>query len=275
MKENLGSEITSRSDYSYVETSARIALYDDLLSAPRIIDVEPNTTREFIANLSSTVYEQARQLGGGIPYTIIEQVSENFIHASFNEMVVSIFDQGNTIRFTDQGPGILDKEKVQQPGYSSATKEMKNYINGVGSGLPIVREYLDTKHGTIHIEDNLNCGAVVTISLTGNGSENSAVQYVDNIKDFIPEKSSYIPTLQNRSSNAAFPIPSLSKRALSIINLFKDEDIWGVKDISQITNIPMGSTHNELSKLEEMGIIIHVGTKRSLTEYGKQLLKAL
>ena len=43
---------------------------------------------------------------------------------------------------------------------------MKRYIRGVGSGLPIVREYLDYSHGTISIEDNLGTGAVVTISLS-------------------------------------------------------------------------------------------------------------
>ena len=42
---------------------------------------------------------------------------------------------------------------------------MKNYIRGVGSGLPIVREYLESSHGTITIEDNLGTGAVVTVSL--------------------------------------------------------------------------------------------------------------
>ena len=42
---------------------------------------------------------------------------------------------------------------------------MKHYIRGVGSGLPIVKEYLDFSHGTITIEDNLGTGAVVTISL--------------------------------------------------------------------------------------------------------------
>ena len=35
----------------------------------------------------------------------------------------------------------------------------------MGSGLPIVKEYLDFSHGTITIEDNLGTGAVVTISL--------------------------------------------------------------------------------------------------------------
>ena len=42
---------------------------------------------------------------------------------------------------------------------------MKRYIRGVGSGLPIVREYLESSHGTITIEDNMGAGSVVTISV--------------------------------------------------------------------------------------------------------------
>ena len=75
------------------------------------------------------------------------------IRDSFKEVVVSILDKGNTIRFADHGPGIPSKEKAQMPGFSSAVEPMKNYIRGVGSGLPIVREYLESSHGLslIHI----------------------------------------------------------------------------------------------------------------------------
>ena len=111
------------------------------------------------------MYEQSHGAGGTIPYTVIREVSENFIHARFKEVVVSILDKGNTIRFADHGPGIPSKEKAQMPGFSSAVEPMKNYIRGVGSGLPIVREYLESSHGTITIEDNLGTGAVVTVSL--------------------------------------------------------------------------------------------------------------
>ena len=124
-------------------------------------EIAPTTTAEFIENLASTIYTQAQQAGGSIPYTAIREVSENFIHAQFKEIVVSIFDKGNTIRFTDQGPGIPQKEKAQMPGFSSATSDMKRYIRGVGSGLPLVKEYLSFSHGRITIEDNIKCGSVV------------------------------------------------------------------------------------------------------------------
>ncbi len=158
-------------DYTFVETVGRIALYDDLLSAPRVIEIQPAATGAYIEALASSVYEQARGAGGSIPYTVIREVSENFIHAQFKGVLVTIRDQGNTIVFADHGPGIPSKEKAQMPGFSSAVEPMRNYIRGVGSGLPIVREYLESSHGTITIEDNLGTGAVVTISLGGADEE--------------------------------------------------------------------------------------------------------
>lgn len=153
-------------DFTYVDATARIALYDDLKSAPRITEIPPGETDAFIEALASAVYEQAHASGGAIPYTVIREVSENFIHAQFAEMVVTILDRGNTIRFADQGPGIPNKENAQLPGFSSAREPMKKYIRGVGSGLPIVKEYLEFSHGSITIEDNLGRGSVVTLSVS-------------------------------------------------------------------------------------------------------------
>lgn len=247
---------------SYVNSPARIAIYDDLLSSPRIIDIKPNNTKDFIGELASSIYREASEIGGSIPYTVILQVSENFIHARFTEMVVSIFDSGNTIRFTDQGPGISDKEKAQLPGYSSATQEMKQYINGVGSGLPIVKEYLETKKGDIRIEDNLGTGAVVTISLVS------------------PEVNQ-IPTPMGSPENNTITLtkdmilPSLSKRALSFLPLFKTESVWGVKDLYTTMNIPSGSMYNELKKLRDLGVVTQIGKKYTLTPLGEDLVRSL
>ncbi len=152
-------------DYSFVDTVGNIAIYDDMLSGPRVVKVQPADTASYIEALASGIYEYAREAGGSIPYTVIREVSENFIHAQFKEVLVTIRDHGNTISFADHGPGIPSKEKAQMPGFSSAVEPMRSYIRGVGSGLPIVREYLESSHGTITIEDNLGTGAVVTISL--------------------------------------------------------------------------------------------------------------
>ena len=191
-------------DYSFVDTVGRIALYDDLRSAPRVVEIKPADTAAYIEALASTVYEQSHGAGGTIPYTVIREVSENFIHARFKEVVVSILDKGNTIRFADHGPGIPSKEKAQMPGFSSAVEPMKNYIRGVGSGLPIVREYLESSHGTITIEDNLGTGAVVTVSLVR--EEDDPLDDWDET-DVLGSKGEYAPSSSYASETAAVHQP--------------------------------------------------------------------
>lgn len=256
--------VDKEADQCRVLSPARVAIYDDLLSSPRVIDIQPSETREFIGDLASTVYKEAKDEGGTIPYSIILQVTENFIHARFTEMIVSILDDGNTIRFTDQGPGIQDKESAQLPGYSSATHEMKKYIHGVGSGLPIVKEYLETKQGTIQIEDNLVTGAVITISLVH--EKENEVDHTEGLPSSHKE-----PT----PLNAEVLIPMLSKRAKEFLPLFKTQSIWGVKDLYTITNIPSGSMYNELKKLRDLGIVTQIGKKYTLTPLGESLLPLL
>lgn len=242
-------------DYSYVRTPARIALYDDMLSAPRITEIPPAPTIEFIENLASTVYNQARNAGGTVPYTVIREVTENFIHAHFKEIIVSILDGGNTIRFADQGPGIEQKDKAQLPGYSSATEPMKRYIRGVGSGLPIVKEYMEVSHGTISIEDNIKAGSVITISMKP--------------KEEAPENSKQL-------SRHQIPTPPLNQREKDFLTLFLSEGALGVTELSQLTDVPLSSTHSELTKLEQAGLVEKVaGQKRILTELGYEVARSL
>jgi len=240
-------ENSSPFDYSFVPTIARIAIYDDLKSAPRIIEIEPSNTAEYIESLTSQIYEQSRMAGGSIPYTVIREVSENLIHAQFSEIIVSIFDQGNTIRFSDQGPGINNKEKVKLPGFTSAIEPMKRYIRGVGSGLPIVQEYLEVSQGTITIDDNLKSGAVVTISLNQHKEEQQA-------------------------KPASSLIPPLNEREKQLLPFFLHEGALGVTDLVNLTGLPQSSTYSILVQLEQYGLIEKtVGQKRILTDFGYEV----
>lgn len=245
-------------DFSYVKTTARIAVYDDLRSAPRVIEIPPGPTNEYIEALASTTFDYSKRAGGSIPYTVIREVSENFIHARFAEIVVSILDEGNTIRFADQGPGISHKDQAQLPGFTSAIEPMKKYIRGVGSGLPIVKEYLDFSHGHIKIEDNLNSGAVVTISL----------------KDEPAGQTSSRATSAQRPH--AIPVPPLSRREKDFLKLFSEEGALGVTDLVHLTDSPQSSTHATLKKLEEAGLIEKTaGRKRILTDMGYEVASSL
>lgn len=157
---------------------ARIAVYDDAAAAPRVVVIEPNDIRSYLEEITATVAKLAQDQGGKIPFTVVREIVENLIHAYFIEPTISILDGGNTIRFSDQGPGIQDKDRAMQYGTTSATNEMKRYIRGVGSGLPYVHQWLEDKGGSLTIEDNIHKGAIVTVSLVkeNNPSEQALSQ---------------------------------------------------------------------------------------------------
>jgi len=231
-------------------TTARIAVYDTLAAAPRVEDLSADTLADAIEQLASRTYNIARERGGSIPYTIIREVSENLIHAGFCEVVVTILDGGATVRFADQGPGIPDKEKVFQPGFSTATAGMKQVIRGVGSGLPIVRETLTFAGGTIEIEDNLGRGTVVTLR--------AAPTETPDPDTGAPE--SRIPRLSDRQ-----------KQALSII---LELGSVGPSALSRELDIGVATAYRDLAFLEEAGLISADETgKRTLTTYGVTCLE--
>lgn len=103
-------------DYTHVHAVARIALYDDLRSAPRVTEIHPAPTAEFIESLASKIYEQAKNAGGTIPYTVIREVSENFIHARFAEATVSILDGAIPSVSPTRARAYLIRIKRRSPG---------------------------------------------------------------------------------------------------------------------------------------------------------------
>ena len=168
-------------------------------------------------------------------------MAENFIHARFNEIVVSVFDGGNTIRFCDQGPGISNKDQAIKPGFTSAIEPMKDYIRGVGSGLPLVKEYLEVSQGTITIEDNMGNGTVVTISLNQSKPE----------------------------ANIPVMVPPLTQREHDALLFFKSEGAVGNKELMEYLSIAGSSAQVVLRHLEEYGLIEKsYKKKRILTDLG-------
>ena len=147
-----------------VRYETRIAVYDDVAAAPRVVVIEPTEIRSYLEEIVQAVNRLSHEQGGQIPFMVMREIVENFIHAHFASPTITILDHGNTIRFSDRGPGIKEKELALQYGTSSATESMKHYIRGVGSGLPYAQQYMIDKGGSLTIEDNISGGTVVTIS---------------------------------------------------------------------------------------------------------------
>lgn len=248
--------------YTFVSSISTIAVYDNLRAAPRTVQIQPAPTQDYIAALASQTYLLAKELGGSIPFTVIQEVSENFIHAQFSEVVISILDKGNTIRFADQGPGIADVAKAQLPGFSSATSSMKRFIRGVGSGLPIVKEYFESEHGSVVIESNINAGAVVTISLTS--EENQDESHLRRALNISSDASNTASALQ---------IPVLTQREITFLHVFLVEGALGITEMAQYTDAAPSTVHATFQKLLDLNLIEqpHGTKKRVLTAYGTQV----
>lgn len=263
----------------HIRTRARIAVYEGMAAAPRVIEVDPAPVDEFIERLSVKVHELCRAEGTPISYTVIREVTENFIHADFAEPVVSILDSGATVRFADQGPGMSDKERVLLPGFTSARGEAKRYIRGVGSGLPIVRDYLVHSGGSLVIEDNLGAGSVVTVYAGPRAHEDRPAY--SRIESPAPGETTYAAS-QNHQPSLDMPqppdlvaCPRLSARQKHVLALVLESGLVGPSLVSKELGVGISTAYRDLALLENAGLIAADCGKRTLTPEGLAYLGSL
>ncbi len=237
------------------ELEVRLAIYDAPLAVPRVLSLRAREFREFVGRLAEQTYNHCRERGGRIPYGAIREIVENLIHAYFRGAVISILNDGNTIRISDQGPGIANKERALLPGFTTATPEMQSFIKGVGSGLPVAKEQLAFLGGELFIEDNLTHGTVVTLTLS-------------------PEASS--PTLQAPFTLERAPRPDLTPRQKKILLIIAELGSGGPSAIGKELAISHSTAYRELQLLEQMQLVRSKGHgKRTLTEEGIAFLDAV
>lgn len=267
----------------YVYVRARVAVYDAPTAAPRVVDVEPTDVSSYIEAIASTVYSLAKEQGGDLPYTVIREVAENFIHADFAEPVISVLDRGTTIRFSDCGPGIQNKEKALLPGFTTATGDMKAFIRGVGSGLPLVKDYLSYAGGSIVIDDNLDAGSVVTIS-SGQSSapspsieSRSANRGALGLSEDPARQIGSAPEASTIDTDEALPSvgPYLTTRQKQVLALVMESGSVGPSLVSKELRIGISTAYRDLASLEDLGLIEADGGKRSLTPSGLAYLDKL
>ena len=258
-REQTPSEVRSVDEVNY---PARIAIYDDAAAAPRVVVVEPSDPRSYLEEITATVNKLAHEQGGSIPFTVIREIVENFIHAYFIAPTISILDAGNTIRFSDQGPGIKEKTRALEYGTSSATEEMKHYIRGVGSGLPYAQQYMLDKGGSLEIEDNISSGTVVTISTHPS----------DEVKSFTrasvepaTEPALAAPPLSQASVAVQVTTPQpeakLSERGQLVIDYLGSHEAVGPSDLSHAYGYSNPTWSRELGTLCSLGVLRKVGQK--------------
>jgi anti-sigma regulatory factor (Ser/Thr protein kinase) len=227
----------------------RIAIYDTLTSPPRVIAVEEHDLPALIASLAEKTYHYCREQGGQVPYTVIQELIENLLHAYFRDVVITILDSGQTIRISDHGPGVDDKDRAFQPGFTTATALQRQIIRGVGSGLPIARESLQFLRGVLSVDDNLGGGAVFTIKM---------------------------PTHAPTQAAAPAPQVKLTTRQTKVLVLLMELGSAGPTAIAKELGIAPATAFRELVVLQDKGLIHSLGDgKRALREEGLHLLESI
>jgi len=228
----------------------RMAIYDSPLAPPQVVSLSSDDFNQFVGELAARTHNYARERGGRIPFVVIKEIVENLLHAYFKDAIITIMDDGNTIRISDQGPGIRDKEKAFLPGFTTATREMRQFIRGVGSGLPVAREQLAFLGGAISIEDNLERGTVVTLRV---GPPSEPVPAAP-------------PASAGRPEEAR---PRLTERQRKVLLLVAELGSAGPSTIAKELEISQSTAFRELSSLQHLHLLApHGSGKRTLTEEG-------
>ena len=228
------------------EQEVRLAIYDSPAAQPQVVSLHGDDFHALIGEIAARTYGVSRERGGRVPYVVIREVVENLIHAYFQNATVTIMDDGNTIRISDQGLGIANKDLAFLPGFSTATAEMRRMIRGVGSGLPVAREQLTLLGGTMTIEDNLDQGTVVTLSLRREA-----------------------PGLPLSADRPARHRPEVSPRQKKVLLLIAELGAAGPMAIAKEIDISHSTAYRELQALQSLNLATGKGRgKRTLTEEG-------
>ena len=243
-----GSGVLGGPDSWIAAEPPRIAVYGDPPTPPVVIpvtDYPPSDAHlpDLIEVLARRVDSIARDQGGRLPLTVVRELVENLVHASFAGVVVTILDRGNTIRVSDRGPGILDKDAALRPGFTSARAEVKRFIRGVGSGFSVVKEILAGMDGVLEIEDNLGQGTVVTVRVN--------------------------PPPPEPLAPVTLPAYNLSERQLRTLLLTVELAPVGPTRIAREVGVSTSTAYRDLVFLEEAGLVTSQSTGyRSVTEAG-------
>ena len=179
-----------------------------------------------------------------VPPLAVREAIENLVHAEFRGACVTVDQGGARLRVSDCGPGIADKTRAVEPGYSTACDRVRAIARGVGSGLPIIAATMEAHGGTMQLGDNLRGGTVLTLTLPDEG--------------------------------APFPAPELSEQARHILALLVELAPVDPEALASELAIPVGTCGRELVILEHRGLVGRAADgARSLTAQGANLLAAL
>ena len=230
---------------------------------PEITEVSAADPRSATRKFTKFVSERAREAGGRVPEESIREVVENLIHAGYSGVVISILDGGNVVRVSDKGPGVENKSRAVEFGFSGASPEALREIRGVGAGLGIARAAVEKAGGKVTIEDNIGGGTVVTLSVAGEAPV---------AEESKPEER---PPPQRRYPDGV-PRMNISERQQKVLITVLECGEVGPSTVADRLEISVSTAYRDLSVLEEHGLVqADESGKRLISPLGRDLVEAI
>jgi len=240
----------------------RIAVYPRG-GTPEITEVSASNPGSATQKFTRIVSEKVRDAGGRVPEESIREVVENLIHARYQGVVISVLDDGNVVRVSDKGPGVENKSRAMEFGFSGAAPEAIGEIRGVGAGLGIARAAAEKVGGTLTIEDNIGGGTVATLSaVTGErvAGEGEAPS---------------VPPPQRRYPDGV-PRMNISERQQKVLITVLECGEVGPSTVAERLEISVSTAYRDLSVLEEHGLVMaDESGKRLISPLGRDLVEAI
>jgi Histidine kinase-, DNA gyrase B-, and HSP90-like ATPase/Sugar-specific transcriptional regulator TrmB len=239
----------------------RIAVYPGG-DTPEITEVSASDPGSATRKFTRFVSEKVREAGGRVPEESIREVVENLIHAGYRGVVISVLDHGNVVRVSDKGPGVENKSRAMEFGFSGAAPGAIGEIRGVGAGLGIARAAAEKAGGTLTIEDNIGGGTVATISVAGDEAVTA-------------EKEAAAAPPQRRYPDGV-PRMNISERQQKVLITVLECGEVGPSTVADRLEISVSTAYRDLSVLEEHGLVMADDTgKRLISPLGRDLVEAI
>jgi anti-sigma regulatory factor (Ser/Thr protein kinase)/DNA-binding transcriptional ArsR family regulator len=239
----------------------RIAVYPSG-GTPEITEVSAANPGSATQKFTRFVTEKAREAGGGVPEEAIREVVENLIHAGYRGVVISVLEEGNVVRVSDKGPGVENKSRAMEFGFSGAAPETLGEIRGVGAGLGIARAAAEKVGGTVTIEDNIGGGTVATVSVAGD-------------ERVVEEREASEPPRQRRYPDGVPRMNISERQQKALITVLECGEV-GPSTVADRLEISVSTAYRDLSVLEEHGLVMaDESGKRLISPLGRDLVEAI
>ena len=239
----------------------RVAVYPED-GAPEITEVSAANPRSATVKFSRFVMDTVKGMDGRVPEAAVREILENLIHAGYEGVVISVLENGNSVRVSDKGPGIIDKSRAMEFGFSGAAPEVARQIRGVGAGLGIARAAVKAG-GTLVIEDNIGGGTVATVSMSGTGDGES-------------DESVYQEEPAQRRYPDGVPRMNISERQQKALVTVLECGEVGPSTVADRLEISVSTAYRDLSVLEEHGLVVTGESgKRLISRLGRDLVEAI